>query len=72
MKRRPSVAIDPSGNWLLTQWSETVRTLQERPDSRRGQMVISDEALEACLAIVSISDEQSVLEDRERSLPLLT
>jgi len=53
MKRRESHASDSTQNWLILQWTEAVHSLQTRPASRRGEMLISDEALENCLQNVS-------------------
>lgn len=72
MKRRAVAAASgqSSGNWLLSQWSETVRSLQARPESRRGQMVISDEALQNCLELVSSDGDQPRISRRDEALLL--
>lgn len=72
MKRRAAAASAPSDNWLLAQWAETVHTLQTRPPSRRGQMLISDEALEHCLDIVCSASETASSGKNSETIALLT
>lgn len=72
MKRRSAAASASSENWLLTQWAETVHTLQTRPPSRRGQMLITDEALENCLDIVSSASEGASSGKSSEMITLLT
>lgn len=57
MKRRPRAVSNSSDNWLLAQWTETVHILKSRPASRRGQMLISDQALENYLTRVDLESE---------------
>lgn len=68
MKRRSNALPASADNWLVVQWEETVRSLQARPASRRGQMVISDEALANCLENISSGIQMSSDRRSERDL----